>query len=510
MLPAVLLVLVISIFYIVTIRTGHHWGDDFALYIHHTRNMAEGIPYTATGYIPNPHVPKLGPLIYPPGFPVLLLPVYKMFGLNLKAMKVEEVVCLAGALLAIFLLFRDRLPYAWNLALVACFGLTPFVWSYRDEVISDVPFLLCIYGSFFLIQRSYDWSKSGPLARAVPIGVCIYFAYAVRPLGLLILPALVIHDFLRHHRITRFVWLTAAITAIPVLVQGLMLPGDTRFGQFSFSPRWLVSDTVTYLKYDRIFWLNGFSNLFSYALFFVVLVLTIVGLRHQIRSGLRIFDLFAAIYLFVVIAYTDPQDRYLIPIEPILLLYAFLGLRRVARVFRPEFSRAIIATAVVAVVFSFGTMYARFGRGPIHEGISDPEFAEVCRYIRGNTQPADVFLFRKPRLLSLLTDRPASIYQPADYAALWDYMGSIQASYLLVADVPEDDFAADRTFLPGFLESRKQNLTRVYQNAHYRIFRLDRTSRNPTPGTLAGHSQANSQGAGASRTDAATIWPGAR
>ena len=69
--------------FVLTIREGEDWGDDFSMYIHHAENIARGVPYGETGYIYNPHNPAVGPKIYPPGFPLLLAPVVKLFGRNL-------------------------------------------------------------------------------------------------------------------------------------------------------------------------------------------------------------------------------------------------------------------------------------------------------------------------------------------------------------------------------------------------------------------------------------------
>jgi hypothetical protein len=56
----------IAIFYGFTLRPGHDWGDDFAMYVHHAKNIALGLPYNQTGYIWNPRFPMMGPPTYPP------------------------------------------------------------------------------------------------------------------------------------------------------------------------------------------------------------------------------------------------------------------------------------------------------------------------------------------------------------------------------------------------------------------------------------------------------------
>jgi hypothetical protein len=72
---AALLILAIAGFQVATIRSGQDWGDDFAMYILHARNIAQGRDYAATGYIYNPDYPSLGPVTYPPVFPLLLSPI---------------------------------------------------------------------------------------------------------------------------------------------------------------------------------------------------------------------------------------------------------------------------------------------------------------------------------------------------------------------------------------------------------------------------------------------------
>src|SRR5205814_276498 len=95
-----------GLIYCATIRMGHLWGDDFALYIAHARNIATGQPYGQTGYIYNPSVVNYSPRAYPPGFPLLLVPSYKLFGLNLFPMKLEEVAFLFAAFVLIYFYFK--------------------------------------------------------------------------------------------------------------------------------------------------------------------------------------------------------------------------------------------------------------------------------------------------------------------------------------------------------------------------------------------------------------------
>lgn len=105
------LILIIGTFYVLTIRDGHDWGDDFSMYVHHAKNVTEGIQYDRVRYIPNPAFPSYSPSACPPVFPLLLAPVYFCFGLNLTAMKIEIVVLFMAFLFVFCFIFRRDLPF---------------------------------------------------------------------------------------------------------------------------------------------------------------------------------------------------------------------------------------------------------------------------------------------------------------------------------------------------------------------------------------------------------------
>jgi len=67
----VVVIAVVAAVHVAVLRSGHDWGDDFAMYCLHARNLAEGRAYAATGYIYNPSYPQVGPPTYPPIAPLL-------------------------------------------------------------------------------------------------------------------------------------------------------------------------------------------------------------------------------------------------------------------------------------------------------------------------------------------------------------------------------------------------------------------------------------------------------
>ena len=66
--------------------------EDFAAYVMHASNLVEGRPYTDIHYVPNPDTVGFAPAHgYPPMYPLILAPVYKFRGFDLRAMKIVTV-----------------------------------------------------------------------------------------------------------------------------------------------------------------------------------------------------------------------------------------------------------------------------------------------------------------------------------------------------------------------------------------------------------------------------------
>src|SRR5262245_54059815 len=140
-----IMIVTIGLCYLLTIREGHYWGDDFSMYIRHAKNIVEGIDYKETGYIYNPFHPYLVPKTYPPLFPLLLSPIYHWFVINLTIMKIEVVLFFIALLFIVSLVFRDELPFHYLVAVVAIIGFNPYFWDFKDNVLPDIPLTFFIY-----------------------------------------------------------------------------------------------------------------------------------------------------------------------------------------------------------------------------------------------------------------------------------------------------------------------------------------------------------------------------
>ncbi len=104
---------------------------------------------------------------------------------------------------------------------------------------------------------------------------------------------------------------------------------------------------------------------------------------------------------------------------------------------------------------------------------------ETFQYIREHTDKTDknaIFIFRKPRVLTLFTDRRAAAYgypypthpYPADDSIQWNFFRKINAQYILA----NTEFKEDRKYLIPFIQRNHDSLKLVYSNSHFNLYKI--------------------------------------
>ena len=440
-----LLIAAIAAVYLGTIREGHVWGDDFALFVLHARNIALGLPYSDTAYLYNPEYPDIGPKTAPPVFPLLLAPVYRFAGLNIRAMKMEEIGFLLVALVCVTLLFAYFLPFPHVLAIVVVLALNPLSFYMKDQILTDVAFFLFCYLALFLITRA---EAAGESSRHLwlPLSVLIYLAYGTRILGAVLLVALVVAYLISRRIPGRTVILTAVVSSILIGVQTLMLQGTVTYKDnlthakgFGFTPAHLESNLVAiqWVLRHQV-WLAGSSAVLSWALLVLLLALAGRGFYIRVRGGVSCVDVFAVLYLIATATLPPSEDpRYLYPLLPLWLFYVATALSAVA----VERTRIALGGLILAVIAaSYVSAYRTADLGPIAEGIGDPGFRTVCAYLTEHAPAKAVFIFTKPRILGLMTDHPTAAVSPTStFDEMKSYLNEVHARFVITTtDFPED------------------------------------------------------------------------
>src|SRR4030095_1979167 len=106
-----------------------HWGDgpgpmaaDYAQYLGHARALAEGRPYTDTGYIFTERFRIAGAAAQPPGLPLVLWAVFRTVGESALAVKLVLLACALGFYVLAGLYFARHDDRRLGLAVVLLLG----------------------------------------------------------------------------------------------------------------------------------------------------------------------------------------------------------------------------------------------------------------------------------------------------------------------------------------------------------------------------------------------------
>ncbi len=564
---ALLLVLGIGVFHVATIRDGHVWGDDQAMYIAHARNIVEGRPYADTGYIRSPS--SITPLAYPPVFPLLLALPYHWYGLELTPMKV---VCIGFFCLALFLFYaaaRERSGEAAAQGAVAITAACPYFWDFKDAVVSEFPFLAFAYGALLVTLRVElrRCAAARMLGAGVFAGVLSALAYGTRSVGLVLIPAIVLSDWLHAGRLTCFAWATVGTFTASLGVQAALVSVDSDYLNSylqTVSLHSLLASPLYYLKCLGVLWENGHSAGLQTALYVALAALATVGFWRLARGGFRgcekpprrlarltsqpeliaarehierkegtsalcapcvpsrqhlseervtapsgsaegiehlgvakpqvqspashlrgllaasvrflrgcsVLEIFTIGYFLFIVFFPWGGRRYLMPIMPLFVFYAFVGLRMAAGRM-PSWGRiAMPVTLGLAICLTFLGRYSTMNWREIPGGTQQPEVSALIEYFKRDVQDDATVVFRKARFLALYSGKTVSdIYLTARHQDVSAFYEANRVSHFVVPEAADDDVEAA---LRDYIQRRRQDADLVYTNRLFRVFRVAR------------------------------------
>jgi hypothetical protein len=415
------LILAITAIYGATVTPGHAVTmDDFAAYVMHAVNLVEGRPYTDIHYVFNPDaISVLAPVHgYPPIYPMLLAPVYKINGINLRAMKIITVLCFGVFMAAFSLLFENSLPQWVIFALILLLGLNVAFWEQRDYLMSEFPYLMFSFCALLTAQQIYETldSRSWRFGPALLLSLLIYATYGTRTIGVVLLPALVIADVWKFRRPSRFLIVVVALALGFILLQNMLIVSPREYiNAVNLSTGSIWQHIIFYGKTLSYAWRNGTSKAFQIG--FALLFTMLAGIGFSIRFWTRrsIVEFYLLGYLAVMIAWVSEIGmRGLLPILP---LYFAFGLQAFISLTAPftRSRRIVLAASLFAFI---GVTYLGAFRWTARQehliDVWDPETQELFAYLKQNTKPSDLLVFQKPRTVALFTGRYTTMLGPGE------------------------------------------------------------------------------------------------
>ncbi|MHB1529458.1 MAG: glycosyltransferase family 39 protein [Acidiferrobacteraceae bacterium] len=476
--------IVIGLIYTFTLRHGHDWDGDYALYIAHAKNIVSGHPYGETGYIPNTNNPNLSPTVYPPIFPILLAPTYKIFGLDLRAMKIT-VILIMLCMLSMGYLYVKRLlrdPITTYLCMVAI-ALSPWLWGIRDLVAPEVPFMLFLFLSLLLAEAAIIPGRSESIRKRVFLGcaagISTYLAYGTRVVGGLLIPAFLLFDLQRHRKISTPSIAIVITFTILAIIQNQFIHSVGAYTEIIRMYSWDVfhRNVLGYARTVVAYWRSSTLGLTgAHYIFYATAPLFLLGWLTSFTKRQSIYGIFFAMYTALLIALPIyGAQRYLLPIMPFYILDIFIGSKVLGDWIGDKKGRFLPIFVAGTILIAYAMWYKDQHLGAIKDGPYSPASLELFSFVKEHTKPNSIFIFRKPRILALYTERRASPPPlPNLEDTLWGHINKIGATYIIVKYAGVTFDRVD-TF-PVWIDENSARLKLLFENKMFRLYKIKPTS----------------------------------
>jgi hypothetical protein len=421
----VVLVLVVAALSISLHLRGHGWGDDFTLYLRQSKSLIDGnigqVISDNHFNVDNAAKPGFSPYVYPWGFPILLAPFYRLFGLDYARLKLVEVVSLCGFLWFFHELLRRRMPKWLAFGTVAAVGTTLTYLRHTDSLLSEYPYMLVAAITLWWLDRC---RRNGPLDTAtrsqlITLGLLAMAVFNTRREGLAIVPAIAIVQLIDLRTRWHSADLRRAATpyvafALGVIVMQFMLPSAIApsYDGAGLHQTWRKLQGPFRAAFaDQL----GFPQLRSVGLG-AVCVLAVAGMVVRLRRDAAAdapLIVFAVGSMVIVGMIPAQSDRYMLGVTPFALYFAVQAIAalKLPRLNAPWLAMAAVGMLILAHVAKLpdpiGDVRRANASGAVVDGPESPYAQAGFAAIRTYTRQDDVVAFFKARALTFYTNRRA-------------------------------------------------------------------------------------------------------
>lgn len=490
-------------------QAGHDWGGDFSAYIMQARAIIDGtIPefLRENEFTIHHSIPAMGPVAYPWGFPLLLSPVYAVFGVDWNALKAVGLLSYAGFLIVLLYGWRQWLGVYQRLLLLGVFVFNPSLLRATDQILSDIPFLFLATCCLVVLgKKSEAYAGRFWWGRLLGLGCLMAFATLIRFTGVLLLGtyliSLLFSLIASSGKFNGASGLIAGLEAaslrsrivygaLPVISFAVVMgwaaklfPNETatQWGFFSSITWGTVIENLRYYSGVIGEFFSPTSRLGYVGSAFYLASLPVVGcgIHYHWKKTvvLWVFPVLLLI-LHVLWPFHGGVLRFWFPLLPSYVTYLILGAERLGKVlsFRGRNVGLLTIWGMVGLFLAASSAAAlrNIAQGRVRgEGPTAPAAASMLEFIRTRTPPDAVVAFLKPRVVRLFTDRRTVFYATAESFEIFDYW---------VVDKREPGDQPTLAERQAMFEAHPAQL--VFENERYLIYRF---SRAPSTGTSSAH-----------------------
>jgi len=359
------------------------------------------------------------------------------------AFKSVNLLFFAGFLTITYLLFKSRLKGFPLLAFISTIALNPWFIIYNNMIMSDIPFLFFAMLALYLIdqlsvQRTFLATRWAIYNAA--IGIVIFLACFIREHGLLLLSAAasihIVQLLGARKDPDRSILRIGMLCAMPyivflglILISGAFIKNSSvpRVQELSLiTAKTIIGNLEHYLVVPSSFFAGTRYTRIVYGLFLPFLIVGLVR-DHYAKVHWITFSI-ATFGLYILWPY-QAGVRFLLPLMPLYAYFVIRGLVITGQMLQEPhrlrfgWSWALVAVAILLLFVRSTVAHSIKYRGLAkHEGPYHRDSTTLFEFISDSTPPDAMFVFFKPRVMRLYTDRDTIKVDRQNSAAVADYV----------------------------------------------------------------------------------------
>lgn len=477
---AILLIFFLTVaFCMLTLNTGHQWGDDFAAY------MADGIALDGGYYdeqikVNGQILSQNQPFVYVWGYSLVLGLVHRLVGFDLDSFsslvyyKVPAIVFLAVWGILLYKVFLKR--FGSTTALIMSLGIACNQWLVTDtnQIQTDIQFAMLSWGCILLIEEYVLGMGSENRRKEVWLGICLgtmlYLTYITRYAGMLMIAMLMLSQVAQFAKLKRgrktgvsrtCGWWLAADTLLPyavffllyALISFMMPYAKTQASDVKrFGIPTLISNIKEYgflnVKFIMSFVPFGMELPLRLKVLAAVpfALLTVIGAIRSYRKEYVLLIYFLATMISLLMLPYTQGLRYMFNVLPCLILFFAYGVQgllrmvgRETRAWKRGLAGAFVGLILLGIFMNTGLeSYRNLKAGRVRQfGAYTQDTIIAYKYIRTQVPSESNVFFAKGRSLSLNTGRVChNTYSSVPIRAK-------QGDYILLSDDRELEYTRE-------------------------------------------------------------------
>ena len=437
-------------------------------------------------------VDPIGTKAYSWGVPILLSILQKIYlffvpvktqiceNINYFYLKLSMVFFYAGTILLLYKELIRRVSYSIAIIFTFLFAFSPYLIDFANEIMKDIPFTFL---SFLAIVTFNKLAHEERLYKKIQLAIfsCIvtFLCLITRENGSIILFAFsfsYIYNLLldirnKTNKIkinTLIYFVTFFITAGCFFLFSKFFPVEYIKNIFQYDIFSILNNIKYYVGEFKICFFN-FNN---YGIFYLVIFssLSIYGLfKNYKKEPLISFFLILICTHFVVSA--GQGIRYILPFVPFIFIFAALGLNKINNKIIKYILAGFFIIAILLNIANIHTTTKQIADFKNSGGVTSKSAKEVYEYIKTNTKNTDTFIYCKPRVLHLFTNRLAfQISSRKELLNKGDYQLSIIGNEHPGEFYNKEMFDFDKK---TYIKEANIFFIPVYRNDNYALYKIE-------------------------------------